>query len=53
MGSTSGGPRAGPVDEQDPAVVESVAENVTGIVVPQCGHFIPEEQPARLAELVL
>jgi len=30
-----------------------IATNVRGGVVPDCGHFIPEEQPALLAERLL
>ena len=30
-----------------------VAENVTGGVIPNCGHNIPEEQPKVLAERLL
>jgi pimeloyl-ACP methyl ester carboxylesterase len=30
-----------------------VATNVRGVVVPECGHFIPEEQPEILARLLL
>jgi pimeloyl-ACP methyl ester carboxylesterase len=30
-----------------------VATNVRGVVVPDCGHFIPEEQPEILARLLL
>jgi pimeloyl-ACP methyl ester carboxylesterase len=35
------------------AMVESVAETVTGVVIPGCGHFVPEERPDRIADLVL
>jgi pimeloyl-ACP methyl ester carboxylesterase len=34
-------------------MVESVAETVTGMVIPGCGHFVPEERPDRIVELVL
>jgi pimeloyl-ACP methyl ester carboxylesterase len=34
-------------------MVESVAETVVGVVIPGCGHFVPEERPDRIAELVL
>ena len=30
-----------------------VANNVRGEVIPECGHFVPEEQPERLTELLL
>jgi pimeloyl-ACP methyl ester carboxylesterase len=30
-----------------------VATNVRGAVVPDCGHFVPEEQPEALARLLL
>ncbi|HRD77158.1 MAG TPA: alpha/beta hydrolase [Hyphomicrobiaceae bacterium] len=29
------------------------ATNVTGLVIPECGHFIPEEQPQALTEALL
>jgi microsomal epoxide hydrolase len=32
---------------------EAIGENVTGALVEDCGHFVPEEQPERLAELIL
>ncbi len=32
-------------------MVEAVAKNVTGITIPACGHFIPEEQPAEFMRL--
>jgi pimeloyl-ACP methyl ester carboxylesterase len=34
-------------------MVESVAETVTEVVIPGCGHFVPEERPDRIVELVL
>lgn len=39
-----------------PAIVsafEAIGESVTGALVENCGHFVPEEQPAKLAELIL
>ena len=30
-----------------------LAQNVTGITVPNSGHFIPEEQPQFLADQLL
>ena len=30
-----------------------VATNVRGAVIPECGHFVPEEQPAELNRLLL
>jgi pimeloyl-ACP methyl ester carboxylesterase len=33
-------------------MVEAVAENVTGKVLPACGHFTPEEQPAEFMRLL-
>jgi len=33
--------------------LRSIASNVTGGAIPECGHFIPEEQPAVLAERLL
>ncbi|HEY5215161.1 MAG TPA: alpha/beta hydrolase [Acidobacteriaceae bacterium] len=32
-------------------MVEVVAKNVTGKVIPACGHFIPEEQPVEFMRL--
>ncbi len=32
-------------------MVAAVAKNVTGKVIPACGHFIPEEQPAEFMRL--
>jgi pimeloyl-ACP methyl ester carboxylesterase len=34
------------------AWVSMVAENVTGIVVPDCGHFVPEECPDEIARQI-
>jgi pimeloyl-ACP methyl ester carboxylesterase/heme-degrading monooxygenase HmoA len=33
--------------------MQNVAENIRGVVIPDCGHFIPEEQPAVLAQHLL
>jgi len=33
--------------------LRAVASNVRGGAIPECGHFIPEEQPALLAERLL
>jgi pimeloyl-ACP methyl ester carboxylesterase len=33
--------------------LKHVARNVRGVVIEECGHFIPEEQPQRLAGLLL
>ena len=30
-----------------------VATNVRGAVIPECGHFVPEEQPEALNKLLL
>ena len=30
-----------------------VANNVRGVVIPECGHFVPEEQPEILNEQLL
>jgi pimeloyl-ACP methyl ester carboxylesterase len=38
-----------------PAVIygmQQLAQNVTGVVVPNSGHWIPEEQPVFLANLL-
>jgi pimeloyl-ACP methyl ester carboxylesterase len=34
-------------------MLESVAEDVTGLVVPGCGHFVPEERPEQVIKQVL
>jgi pimeloyl-ACP methyl ester carboxylesterase len=34
-------------------MVESVAQYVTGLVIPGCGHFVPEERPDLIAEVIL
>jgi pimeloyl-ACP methyl ester carboxylesterase len=34
-------------------MVESVAHTVTGVVVPGCGHFVPEERPDEIIDRVL
>ena len=33
--------------------LRAIASKVTGGAIPECGHFIPEEQPAVLAERLL
>jgi pimeloyl-ACP methyl ester carboxylesterase len=33
--------------------LRTIASNVTGGAIPECGHFIPEEQPGVLAERLL
>ncbi|MBD1869038.1 alpha/beta fold hydrolase [Cyanobacteria bacterium FACHB-471] len=33
--------------------MQAVAENVRGAVIPECGHFIPEEQPEVLTQHIL
>jgi len=33
--------------------LRAIASNVSGGAIPECGHFIPEEQPALLAERLL
>lgn len=33
--------------------MQAVAENVRGVVISDCGHFIPEEQPAVLTQHML
>ena len=33
--------------------LRAIAKNVQGGALPDCGHFIPEEQPAALAERLL
>ncbi len=39
--------------DQVRAMLESVAEDVSGIVVPGCGHFVPEERPQEIVDRVL
>jgi pimeloyl-ACP methyl ester carboxylesterase len=34
-------------------MMRGVADDVPGIVVPDCGHYIPEEAPEFLSEQVL
>ncbi len=34
-------------------MMHTVAANVRGVVLPRCGHYVPEEQPAALARLLL
>ena len=33
--------------------MEAVAENVEGVVIPECGHWVPEERPAEFLDHVL
>jgi pimeloyl-ACP methyl ester carboxylesterase len=33
--------------------LKNVAENVKGIVIDDCGHFVAEEQPEELTEQLL
>lgn len=33
--------------------VRSLAENVTGVVIPHCGHFVPEEAPQAFLDALL
>jgi len=35
------------------ASLRQVATNVSGHVLPECGHFVPEEQPEALTQLLL
>ncbi len=35
------------------ASLRRVATDVRGVVVPDCGHFVPDEQPEALAQLLL
>ena len=35
------------------ASLKVIADDVTGAVVPDCGHFVPEERPEALAALLL
>ncbi|MHA6314041.1 hypothetical protein ACX3P5_22845 [Pantoea sp. S-LA4] len=32
--------------------LRTVAEQVSGAVIGKCGHFIPDEQPEKLAEIL-
>jgi pimeloyl-ACP methyl ester carboxylesterase len=33
--------------------IEPVCADLRFAVIPRCGHFVPEEAPVRLAELLL
>lgn len=33
-------------------MVEMIAENVESVLIPDCGHFIPEEQPAEIVRQI-
>jgi pimeloyl-ACP methyl ester carboxylesterase len=33
-------------------MVSMIATNVSGVVVPNCGHFIPEEHPQELVKQI-
>jgi pimeloyl-ACP methyl ester carboxylesterase len=33
-------------------MISMVAANVSGVVVPNCGHFIPEEKPQELVKQI-
>jgi pimeloyl-ACP methyl ester carboxylesterase len=33
-------------------MISMVATNVLGVVVPNCGHFIPEEHPQELVKQI-
>jgi pimeloyl-ACP methyl ester carboxylesterase len=35
------------------ASMRRVATDVRGVVIPECGHFVPEEQPETLNRLLL
>ena len=35
------------------ASLKRVATNVRGVVIPECGHFVPEEKPAEVSRLLL
>ena len=35
------------------ASLKVIADDVTGAVVPDCGHFVPEEAPCLLANRLL
>jgi pimeloyl-ACP methyl ester carboxylesterase len=34
-------------------MVKMVAENVEGGVIPDCGHFVPEERPEEIVRHIL
>ncbi len=39
---------------REPAIsLRTIADDVTEVVIPDCGHFVPEEQPAVFAESLL
>ena len=48
-----GGGRSFGRGEEVEQSLRRVAENVTGVVVPDCGHWIPEEQPELLLDALL
>jgi pimeloyl-ACP methyl ester carboxylesterase len=48
-----GGGRSFGRGEEVEQSLRRVAENVTGVVIPDCGHWIPEEQPELLLERLL
>jgi len=35
------------------AVVRCVADNVEDVIIPDCGHWVTEEQPAATTKLVV
>lgn len=35
------------------ASMEAVADNVTGVVIPECGHWVPEERPAEFLDALV
>ena len=34
-------------------MMRTVADDVTGVVVPRCGHYVPEEAPGHLSQQLL
>jgi pimeloyl-ACP methyl ester carboxylesterase len=34
-------------------MMRTVADDIPGRVIPNCGHYVPEEAPERLAEILL
>jgi pimeloyl-ACP methyl ester carboxylesterase len=39
--------------EQVLPMVKMVAQNVEGGVIPDCGHFVPEERPGEIVRHIL
>lgn len=42
---------AGPLAKNYPPMCEEIAESVTGQLIPDCGHWVAEEQPELFATM--